>query len=393
MKRGRLMAKKLLALLLCAALTAGLAACGGFDLASLLRGSGDWDNTPVAESKTGSPFKYYFSQLDNKGKQAYNNILENAESMAESIEVPYLSQNELNTVFEAVLYDNPQLFFLGRSCSITVKGLKSYFVPDFLLDAAQYAEMKAKVEAAADKIIRGIPKGADDFTAELAINDAVVEKCSYSGSGDEIENTVYGSLIDGKATCEGYAKAVKLLADKAGIDCYVIAGMSKSNSETYQSHMWNVIRIGGDWYNLDATWNDPVNEKGVNEPRRTYFNLTDEEIGITHKDFSSANKCTATAENYFVRSGLLFDRFGDKEKQRTARAIAGEAGAGKTRAEIKFTGRDLYADTLIRLFEKGGIYDILEQADRQTKKYINTASVSYIENPEFNIIEIIFKVG
>ena len=126
---------------------------------------------------------------------------------------------------------------------------------------------------------------------------------------------------------------------------------------------------------------------------RTYFNLTDEEIGITHKDFSSANKCTATAENYFVRSGLLFDRFGDKEKQRTARAIAGEAGAGKTRAEIKFTGRDLYADTLIRLFEKGGIYDILEQADRQTKKYINTASVSYIENPEFNIIEIIFKVG
>lgn len=387
------MAKKLLAVLLCAALAAGLAACSDFDLASLLRGKGDWDNTPVAESKAGSPYKYYFSQLDNKGKQAYNNILENAESMTESIEVPYLSQNELNTVFEAVLYDNPQLFFLGRSCSITVKGLKSYFVPDFLLDTAQFTKMKTEVEAAAGKIIRGIAKGADDFTAELAINDAVVEKCAYSGSGDEIENTVYGSLIEGKATCEGYAKAVKLLADKAGIDCYVIAGMSKSNSETYQSHMWNVIRIDGEWYNLDATWNDPVNERGVNEPRRTYFNLTDKEIGITHKDFTSANQCTATAANYFVKSGLLFDRFGDTQKKRTAQAIADEASAGKTRAEIKFTGSKLYADAVTRLFEKGDIYDILEQADQKTKKDINTGSVSYIENPDFNIIEIIFKTG
>jgi len=381
----------LLALLLCVALLAGLAGCGGFDLASVLRNGGDWDSKTVAESKAGSPFKYYFSHLDNKGKQAYNNILENAEAMTESIEVPYLSQNELNTVFEAVLYDNPQLFFLGRSCSITVKGLKSYFVPEFLLDPGQYAKMNTEVEAQAKKIMRAVGKGADDYTAELAINDAVVEKCSYNSSGDELENTVYGSLVMGKATCEGYAKAVKLLADKAGIDCYVIAGMSKSNSATYQSHMWNVIRVDGSWYNLDATWNDPINEKGVNEPRRTYFNLTDKEIGITHKDFTSANKCTATAANYFVKTGLLFNRFTDAEKKRIAKAVADEANAGKTRAEIKFTGSKLYADTITRLFEKGDIYDILEQADKQSRKDINSVSVSYIENPDFNIVEIIFE--
>jgi hypothetical protein len=60
--------------------------------------------------------------------------------------------------------------------------------------------------------------------------------------------TALGALKDHLAICGGYANAVRLLFEKAGIPCYTISGKAYR-----ESHMWNLAQIDGVWLWFDAT--------------------------------------------------------------------------------------------------------------------------------------------
>lgn len=72
---------------------------------------------------------------------------------------------------------------------------------------------------------------------------------------------------DGKyyAVCEGYAGAYKLLCDAAGIECYCVDGAPTSGKGI--SHMWNVVKIAGNYYHVDTTWDD----KDQNNPYENFM--------------------------------------------------------------------------------------------------------------------------
>lgn len=80
------------------------------------------------------------------------------------------------------------------------------------------------------------------------------------GHKDDLSFSAYGSLINGKAMCEGYAKLIKVLCDKAGIPCVLINGKGVTNSGT-ANHMWNAVQMeNGKWYGMDLTWDDQSNK-------------------------------------------------------------------------------------------------------------------------------------
>lgn len=59
--------------------------------------------------------------------------------------------------------------------------------------------------------------------------------------------------------CEGYARAFKVLCDRAGVPCVLVDGNARSSpSGAGEAHMWNYVQIGDAWYAIDVTWNDPV---------------------------------------------------------------------------------------------------------------------------------------
>ena len=59
--------------------------------------------------------------------------------------------------------------------------------------------------------------------------------------------------------CEGYARAFKVLCDRAGVPCVLVDGNARSSqSGAGEAHMWNYVQIGDEWYAVDVTWNDPV---------------------------------------------------------------------------------------------------------------------------------------
>jgi transglutaminase/protease-like cytokinesis protein 3 len=66
-----------------------------------------------------------------------------------------------------------------------------------------------------------------------------------------VTNTAYGPLVYGQGTSKGFAQALKLLCDEAGMECYVISG--RKNGRT---HYWNLVSINGMWYHTDPAEGD-----------------------------------------------------------------------------------------------------------------------------------------
>lgn len=137
----------------------------------------------------------------------------------------------------------------------------------------------------------------------MALHDYIITHARY----DELnyqKNTIpdesytpYGILIKGAGVCSGYAYTMKYLCDKVGIECIVISGKADGGD-----HAWNMVKIGGEYYHVDLTWDDPL---GKDQLRYYYFNLNDEMMAINHSwDKSLYPRCTATEYNYYHLNDL-----------------------------------------------------------------------------------------
>ena len=127
-----------------------------------------------------------------------------------------------------------------------------------------------------------------DFDKELYIHDYVVNNTKYDYSNylnDNIPDTsfnAYGSLILGKAVCEGYSKAFKLLCDLSGLECMLVEGKSRVSGSSWINHAWNIVKIDGSFYHVDSTFDDPVMPNGKDVLSYDYFNLTDKSLTTSH---------------------------------------------------------------------------------------------------------------
>ena len=61
--------------------------------------------------------------------------------------------------------------------------------------------------------------------------------------------TAYGALHDKTALCQGYSLALYRILRRAGIPVRVISGYGNN-----ESHGWNIVGLGGKYYNIDVTW-------------------------------------------------------------------------------------------------------------------------------------------
>jgi transglutaminase/protease-like cytokinesis protein 3 len=130
-----------------------------------------------------------------------------------------------------------------------------------------------------------------DYTqAELVcvINDYIATHCKYKyksdGTTPDTGNgySAYHALVDEGAVCDGYASAFTLLAQQFGLDVIEITGTIMPGNGC---HAWNLVKVDGEWYHVDTTWNDPSpNTQG--RARHTYLLLSDKAISTPNKDGS-----------------------------------------------------------------------------------------------------------
>ena len=111
-------------------------------------------------------------------------------------------------------------------------------------------------------------KGLSDYEIIKAVNEYLCDTVYYPPNEpyEPITHTAYGALKNGCAVCEGYACAAKLLFSSYGIESDIEVGVCMNGS----GHAWNLVKLNGQWYQLDITWNDQT------KSRKDYFLVTDD---------------------------------------------------------------------------------------------------------------------
>ena len=150
----------------------------------------------------------------------------------------------------------------------------------------------AAILAACRALFAGhVTQGMTDLEKELALHDALLELGSYDRTvyahatpqGRPDNTNPYGMLVGGYGICLGYATTFQLLMDLAGVECITVVGASYGSTS---DHAWNLVRLEGEWYAVDPTWNDPTggeNTAGEAGSRlhHRYFNVTSDYLRDT----------------------------------------------------------------------------------------------------------------
>ncbi|MDE6590149.1 MAG: DUF4358 domain-containing protein, partial [Oscillospiraceae bacterium] len=143
------------------------------------------------------------------------------------------------------------------------------------------------------KILRG---GMGDLEKETAIYGWLVNNVDYDWTHQNIMATTpresftpYGGLVNHTAVCLGYATSFQLLCDLAGVECITVAGAAFSSRE---DHGWNMVRLDGAWYCVDATWDANSREMGFAQSKEKdwdYFNVTSDYMALSNHQWDYAN--------------------------------------------------------------------------------------------------------
>ena len=168
---------------------------------------------------------------------------------------------------------------------------------------------------------------SSQYEKALWLHDWLLDQLEY-------DNTLKWSSAESAltrelGTCQSYESAYAKLLTAAGIE-------NSETRDTYDGHTWNAMKLDGQWYQTDCTWDDSSDNWYSFDQRHLYFGLTDELMAIAHPGHSKIyttddykTRSTSLADNYFVRAG-------DAAKWAKAYSdrIQKNLDAGKTEFEI-----------------------------------------------------------
>lgn len=150
------------------------------------------------------------------------------------------------------------------SASVYVKGGVYYYTFTFVVDYYTSAAEEAELDAAVKTLVSDINSSCvTDYEKVKAIYDYICKNVvyDYDNLNDPLYSSkysAYAAMIMGTAVCQGYANLFQRLAMECGIDSRIVCG--KGNNA---DHAWNIVRLNGVYYNVDATWDSTRAQAGM----------------------------------------------------------------------------------------------------------------------------------
>lgn len=212
-----------------------------------------------------------------------------------------------------------------------------------MMDSGEREEVEDAIDAFQE---RCITSDMSDFEKEIMIIKWLVANCSYE-KGDGWENaTAYSCIVNGKAQCSGYADAFLQTAKACGLKVRYVHN---------KYHAWNLVKLDGDWYHVDVTWEDPVgsNGYGFSKLRNKYINLEDSSIrNVSSHHTWSPDSTRAKGAAYgpkvvaqYLKDGAIDTSKGQSFKEQMDqfyKNVANEDGSNM----IEFTGTEAAVDKI-----------------------------------------------
>lgn len=263
------------------------------------------DGNDVSTSSANN--SYYYNQLNSYGKTIYDAFEENKDNMKSgTYKIDFGTEfndllnsdggeETLNLAFQsawnAFTYDNMDVFYIDvEKLTLITKTTTSAISTKHTVELssgnnASYLKENYNTEEKVNNALSVLEnmrneianqiKQYDDVEKIRQVHNWLINTVEYDTNLEASEPySIVGALTEGKAVCEGYARAFKYIMDAAGVSCVLVSGTgTNSNGET-ESHAWNYVQIDDTWYAVDVTWDDPVvigNAYVSNEDRYANF--------------------------------------------------------------------------------------------------------------------------
>ncbi|WP_400195179.1 transglutaminase domain-containing protein [Lysinibacillus telephonicus] len=220
-------------------------------------------------------FYYHFSRWETDFEIRYNGSTTNIETIIET------------AVEEAA---NRDQYILGHLADRKIEfeynqfGANIKVHQSYLTNAAQEEVVNEKVAAILATVD---PASLTDFERVKFVNDYIVKNTEYSEETSASPHSAFAIVQENRGVCQGYALLALKMLQAFGVETKYVVG------EVYTGgHAWNLVKVDGEWYHLDTTWNDPTPDR-KNIVSYGYFLMNDEKMELDHSwiqsDYPSAD--------------------------------------------------------------------------------------------------------
>lgn len=266
---------------------------------------------------------HFFGQSDLEMqvyRQLSQAILSGQTSLDLTLEEPIKDKDVFIELCRRALYqvrrDYPESFLNNQTEFVYYSNQNGYYRVVYTFG---YLDLSAEQKQAMfDEIDRIVEQGKQqtDSTVELLqyFQETLVDRVEYDEQAAQSDSTqyptafhAYGALMEGKAVCQGYAYAFKLLCDKAQIPCWIVTGFYK------EPHAWNYVWLDGDYYMVDLTWDD-----GENRASDAPTFLAGKKYAVDYYVEDSSAPGALAEKSYFAAKSV--------KEENTARQDSGSAG-------------------------------------------------------------------
>ena len=168
--------------------------------------------------------------------------------------------NDVSTAIENVFNERPDVFYVAKTinCSIASDGYVNTITPVYLFTAEEVESAKTAINKSVNALIGDLDSSMTDIQKLLLLHDRMILDIECVDEDDvdiydtvtENDYTIYGAFVSKKGVCEAYAKAFKYCVDLLGIENEVVP------YSTTNRCMWNQVKTGGKWYNVDVRSDD-----------------------------------------------------------------------------------------------------------------------------------------
>ena len=329
---------------------------------------------------------YYYNNLSETEKEAYVTMYSSFMDFEESF-VMEIDGEKLKTVFTAVLYDNPHIFWVANDYQYVENDKSVTFTPNYRKNQTEAQQITTLLNSKVDEIVSYAGVLKTDYEKELYIHDYICENTVYDKALSQTGgDSAYDSLLYGKAICEGYSRAVQLLLDKLDIDNYLVVGEGESDGKA-EPHMWNVVEIDNVNYYLDITWNDSGADNSI---IYFYFNINDEMIKKDHFNIEPANNfCFSDSAYYYVAENSYVESYNGflNHSERSAEVLK----KGENSVDFVFENSDDFKMALNDIENDNGFFDYMYSAVKKSGRKLNPYKVTYYTIDTHNYLCVVYE--
>ena len=257
---------------------------------------------------------YYYTHLPKYQQSTYHAIKTGLLSLASSFPVPRLDNRELADIYFMVRLDNPEIFYsVNFRYKYYPDSDKAEMVPEYLFDKNKIKAHRQAMRYRAEKLARPAMKYSEAEKVQY-IHDFICQNVRYDKLKKPYSHEIIGPLGQGVGVCEGIAKSVKILCDALGIWCVIALSEANPEKGIKYRHAWNVIRINGQYYHLDATFDNTLGNQ--DRIRYDYFGLSDKQIFRDHEPVIwSIPPCGDRDHFYYREKKLSFTKLEEVKKR------------------------------------------------------------------------------